>query len=88
MQITVNINDEHKARVEAAFKANFPSIERGIESFVISYVARFEQAQKQAEIQQQPDNSIIEQDVLTAATDATGAAAAVDTIATDTANVS
>jgi|TARA_Y100000310_G_scaffold340614_1_gene437071 hypothetical protein len=59
MEIKINISDEHKERVETAFKSSFPSVEKGIESFVVGYVARFEQAQKQSEIQQQPDPAII-----------------------------
>jgi len=59
MKVTIEIQDEQKERVEAAFKATFPSVEKGLENFVIGFVARYEQAKKQAAIQQEPDDSII-----------------------------
>ena len=59
MEVTINIDDQHKERVEKAFKSSFPSIKAGIESFVIGIVARYEQSAKQAEIKQEPDPEII-----------------------------
>jgi hypothetical protein len=59
MKITIDINDKQKDRVLEAFTATFPSIEKGLENFIIGFVARYEQAKKQAEIKQEPDETII-----------------------------
>ena len=63
MQITINVNDAHTERVKASFSANFPDVEKpvekGLENFIVAFVARFEQAQKQSQIQQEPDTDII-----------------------------